>query len=213
MALPQEIFENTRRVVTSAGITKKNEFKYQDGKFVDPEIPYHIRYLLHPMVGSMEAYLTGEETDKFKSKLIIRTKNFSLFAKYKQAKIGETSQTKFATPYTFAPTDEDYSNGSAKRYFLRKSNDKGSPYIEVKAAEFKRLRNRGFYVGIELIWQLVGTMDEVQLANSTSISFYGKVLSDENFGKGLNTLQFWEGFDLDVKEKTLKRLSKRLKFG
>ena len=213
MALPNEIFENTRRVVTSAGITKKNEFKYQDGKFVDPEIPYHIRYLLHPMVGSMEAYLTGEETDKFKSKMIIRTKNFSLFSRYKQAKIGETSQTKFATPYTFAPTDEDYSNGSAKRYFLRKSNDKGSPYIEVKAAEFKRLRNRGFYVGIELIWQLVGTMDEVQLANSTSISFYGKVLSDENFGKGLNTLQFWEGFDLDVKEKTLKRLSKRLKFG
>ncbi len=213
MTLSQEIFKKTRRVITSAGITKKNEFKYQDGKFVDPEIPYHIRYLLHPMVGSMEAYLTGEETDKFKSKLIIRTKNFSLFAKYKQAKIGETSQTKFATPYTFAPTDEDYSNGSAKRYFLRKSNDKGSPYIEVKAAEFKRLRNRGFYVGIELIWQLVGTMDEVQLANSTSISFYGKVLSDENFGKGLNTLQFWEGFDLDVKEKTLKRLSKRLKFG
>ena len=213
MTLSQEIFKKTRRVVTSAGITKKNEFKYQDGKFVDPEIPYHIRYLSTPNLGSTEIYLTGEETDKFKSKMIVKTKNFSLFSKYKNAKIGVPSQTNFAIPYVFAPTDEDYSNGSAKRYFLRKSNDKGAAYIEVTSAEFKKLKFKGFYIGIDLNWRLVGTREYVQNANSNSILFANKVLSVENFGKDLNTLQFWEGFDLDIKEKTLKKLSKRLKFG
>ena len=213
MTLSQEIFKKTRRVITSAGITKKNEFKYQDGKFVDPEIPYHIRYLSTPNLGSTEIYLTGEETDKFKSKMIVKTKNFSLFSKYKNAKIGVPSQTNFAIPYVFAPTDEDYSNGSVKRYFLRKSNDKGAPYIEVTGAEFKKLKSNGFYIGVDLNWILVGTREYVQNANSNSILFANKILSVENFGKDLNTLQFWEGFDLDIKEKTLKKLSKRLKFG
>ena len=213
MSLPKQIFDITTRVVTSAGITKMKEFMYMDGKFVDTEIPYHIRYLNSSHMGSTEMYLTGEETDKFKSKMIIRTKNFSLFTKYKNAKIGMSTQTNFAISYVFAPTDEDYSNGSVTRYFLRKSNDKGAPYIEVTAAEFKKLRYSGFYTGIDLTWRLVGTREYVQNINSSSILFANEVLSVKNFGKDLNTLQFWEGFDLDVKEKTLKKLSKRLKFG
>ena len=56
------------------------------------------------------------------------------------------------------PTEKDYKKGYIVRYFLQKTNDKGSPIFEVNLREFKRILKTKLYTGVDIRWRISGPL-------------------------------------------------------
>lgn len=57
------------------------------------------------------------------------------------------------------PSEKDYKKGYIVRYFLQKTNDKGSPIFEVNLREFKRILKTKLYTGVDIRWRISGPLD------------------------------------------------------
>ena len=54
------------------------------------------------------------------------------------------------------PTDSDYGRGFIKRYFIQKTNDKGSPIYEVSTNNIGKYKANPLYTAVELKWRIFG---------------------------------------------------------
>ena len=54
------------------------------------------------------------------------------------------------------PTDSDYGRGFIKRYFIQKTNDKGSPIYEVSTNNIGKYKANPLYIAVELKWRIKG---------------------------------------------------------
>ena len=54
------------------------------------------------------------------------------------------------------PTEKDYKRGYVNRYFIQKTNDKGSPIYEVKSTSLGSYSRSPFYTTCSLKWRLKG---------------------------------------------------------
>lgn len=74
----------------------------------------------------------------------------------------EISQGRFsrnllnAKAFIPTPTEFDYKKGFIKRYFVQKTNDKGSPITEVNATNFSKYKNNPYYTVAFLTWRIQG---------------------------------------------------------
>ncbi len=101
------------------------------------------------------------------------------------------------------PTEKDYNRGFIKRYFVQKTNDKGSPIYEVTKAKFGQYTKKPYYVGVSLRWRVVGPIEQrydstgnvVDKAVSESNRIAIKLVSDKIPNLKLylpNLLQFYK---------------------
>jgi hypothetical protein len=55
--------------------------------------------------------------------------------------------------------DVDYRRGFVKRYFIQKTNDKGSPIYEISKRDRNRFITNSLYTIVELKWRIKGPME------------------------------------------------------
>ena len=55
--------------------------------------------------------------------------------------------------------DIDYRRGFVKRYFIQKTNDKGSPIYEISKRDRNRFITNSLYTIVELKWRIKGPLD------------------------------------------------------
>lgn len=55
--------------------------------------------------------------------------------------------------------DVDYRRGFVKRYFIQKTNDKGSPIYEISQRDRNRFITNSLYTIVELKWRIKGPME------------------------------------------------------
>jgi hypothetical protein len=58
------------------------------------------------------------------------------------------------------PTERDYNRGFIKRYFIQKTNDKGSPIYEVTKVNYGKYKKKPYYVGVSLRWRVTGPTEQ-----------------------------------------------------
>jgi hypothetical protein len=72
------------------------------------------------------------------------------------------------------PSDQDYSNGFIRRYFIRKSNDLNAFIYEVSKDTIVKYEKISFWKSTSIKWKLVGTKEEVTESNRKAIAFVSK---------------------------------------
>ena len=123
----ENIQRESVRTVSDSMKTKLREFTYEDGKFVKPDLHYHIHYTKD----LEEHYMTGVAHNP-KSKLIFPI-NLSVFSTYNSL----NKQAPMHIEPTFRElTEGDYSAGVITRYFARKSNQIMSSPFEISSKQF-----------------------------------------------------------------------------
>ena len=55
----------------------------------------------------------------------------------------------------------EYDKGTFLRFFLRKSNDKNAPIVEVEEAEFRAFLKNPFYIRTTLVWKIRGSLESI----------------------------------------------------
>jgi ABC-type transporter Mla MlaB component len=59
-------------------------------------------------------------------------------------------------------TPRDYTIGFKERYFLKSTNDKLAPIIEVTEIEFSFFKQNPFYKGVKLNWKVSGSIETIE---------------------------------------------------
>lgn len=75
------------------------------------------------------------------------------------------------------PTEKDYRRGYINRYFIQKTNDKGSPIYEVKSTTLGSYVRNPFYTSCTLRWRITGPTERQY--NSTG-DIINKSVSESN---------------------------------
>ena len=75
------------------------------------------------------------------------------------------------------PNEDDYKRGYLQRYFVQKSNEKGSPIFEVKSSDVSLYRRNSYYVTGALKWRISGPK-EIQYDNVGNIKDKGVLESN-----------------------------------
>ena len=57
------------------------------------------------------------------------------------------------------PTEIDYKRGWIQRFFVQKTNDKGSPIYEVDSAQYSLLGSRPIFTLVSIRWRISGPKD------------------------------------------------------
>jgi hypothetical protein len=73
-------------------------------------------------------------------------------------------------PYTFSPTETQYTRGFAPRYFVEKLNDENSYAVEIDLPQYQKLGkiggiDGGLYSHTTVEWKLTGTANAISLHN------------------------------------------------
>ena len=103
------------------------------------------------------------------------------------------------------PTDKDYNRGFIRRYFLQKTNDKGSPIYELSSRAKGQFINNPLYVVVDVKWRIRGPKDinsldstntivnekTVQQSNSAAIKLVGHLMPNLKLYLP-NLLQFYK---------------------
>lgn len=76
-----------------------------------------------------------------------------------------------------SPTDIDYRRGFIKRYFVQKTNDKGSPIYEISKRDINKYKTNPLYTSVELRWRIRGPK-ETQYDDVGNVS--DKAVSESN---------------------------------
>lgn len=193
--LVESINNRTNRVVRPEDTAKNGQFTYRDGSPVKEGTSYHIHYT----DDLDEYYMTGVNHDKDKSLVILPTKNETNFSIYnnlnKQSKL-------FVEPKSISPSETDYSNGSVRRAFARKTNEKQTPIFEVSADDIGK---SPLYDYVLVDWTLIGKKEEVFESNSKEIEKAAEILP--SIKKYLTPLQYYKVTETDeTKEDILAKL-------
>jgi len=101
------------------------------------------------------------------------------------------------------PSESDYDRGFIKRYFIQKTNDKGSPIFEVSQSNISKFKQNPLYTTIELKWRIkgptqtqyndIGEITDKSVSESNRIAI--KLVSDQIPNLKLylpNLLQFYK---------------------
>lgn len=59
------------------------------------------------------------------------------------------------------PSKFDYKKGYVVRYFIQKTNDKGSSIFETDRIQFSKYRKNPFYVNVSIRWRIKGPLEPV----------------------------------------------------
>lgn len=54
------------------------------------------------------------------------------------------------------PSEIDYNRGFIRRYFIQKTNDKGSPIFEIKSTKLGNYAKNPFYTTVSIKWRIKG---------------------------------------------------------
>lgn len=78
--------------------------------------------------------------------------------KYNKIKRSNISELLVSNIKTFIPnpTDNDYKRGWVTRYFVQRTNDKGSNIYEVNSTEYLRLNNKSVMTLASIRWRISG---------------------------------------------------------
>jgi len=79
--------------------------------------------------------------------------------------------------YIPSPTDIDYRRGFIKRYFVQKTNDKGSPIYEISKRDINKYKTNPLYTSVDLRWRIKGPK-ETQYDDEGNVS--DKAVSESN---------------------------------
>jgi hypothetical protein len=82
----------------------------------------------------------------------------SNFKRYSQI-IKKTPKEISIIAYLPVLKDVDYRRGFVKRYFIQKTNDKGSPIYEISKRDRNRFITNSLYTIVELKWRIKGPME------------------------------------------------------
>jgi hypothetical protein len=74
-------------------------------------------------------------------------------------------------------TDKDEKRGYINRYFIQKTNDKGSPIYEVSKSTFSYYSSKPHFTSIKLRWRITGPKDQQYDSTGTIIN---KAVSESN---------------------------------
>jgi hypothetical protein len=80
-------------------------------------------------------------------------------------------------PHIPSPTDDDYSIGYIKRFFTQRTNDSNGSVYEIDSKTFASISGNLFYTTVDLNWKIVGTDDEIKIANGKSVRYASKKLA------------------------------------
>ena len=101
------------------------------------------------------------------------------------------------------PNEKDYTRGYIRRYFLQKTNDKGSPIYELSSRAKGQFINNPLYVVVDVKWRIRGPKDvnsldstiinekTVQQSNSAAIKLVGHLMPNLKLYLP-NLLQFYK---------------------
>ena len=140
-------------------ITKANEFYYENGKMVKGGRDYHIHYTSN--LG--EYFMTGPEHNPLSKLIFPLAYDISQFNYYNT--LNQQSPLKLISNTTI-PTEEDYKNGSYRRYFAKQANDKNQPIFEVSKQDFQ---SSPLYNYVSLRWYIAGNKNYVYAQNLKEI--------------------------------------------
>lgn len=59
------------------------------------------------------------------------------------------------------PKDLDYRRGFIKRFFIQKTNDKGSPIYEISQRDVNKFKTNELYTVVELKWRIKGPKETI----------------------------------------------------
>lgn len=76
-----------------------------------------------------------------------------------------------------SPSDIDYRRGFIKRYFVQKTNDKGSPIYEISKRDINKYKTNPLYTSVDLRWRVKGPK-ETQYDDEGNVS--DKAVSESN---------------------------------
>ena len=76
-----------------------------------------------------------------------------------------------------SPSDIDYRRGFIKRYFVQKTNDKGSPIYEISKRDINKYKTNPLYTSVDLRWRINGPK-ETQYDDEGNVS--DKAVSESN---------------------------------
>jgi len=76
-----------------------------------------------------------------------------------------------------SPSDIDYRRGFIKRYFVQKTNDKGSPIYEISKRDINKYKTNPLYTSVDLRWRIKGPK-ETQYDDEGNVS--DKAVSESN---------------------------------
>lgn len=69
--------------------------------------------------------------------------------------------------YLPKPTEKDYTRGYIRRYFLQKTNDKGSPIFELSQSKKGQFLSNPLYTVADVKWRIRGPKEVVYSDNGT----------------------------------------------
>ena len=79
--------------------------------------------------------------------------------------------------YIPIPVDKDYRRGYITRYFLQKTNDKGSPIYEINNTTYATYMNKPHFISVVLKWRIAGPTEQEYDTTGTIIT---KSVSESN---------------------------------
>tara|TARA_Y100000034_G_C6868929_1_gene396395 strand:+ start:886 stop:1575 length:690 start_codon:yes stop_codon:yes gene_type:complete len=164
----KRVSDETVRIVSDEEkfITKKKEFRYAGGRFVDQGIPYHIHYTFD----LDEYYMTGYGHDIKTSKIIYKTSNQTNFSDYNQ--LNKQSRLKISETRV-PPTDSDYENKSYTRYFAVLANNLESGGFEVSADDND---TSSLYIFTSMVWRISGNIKKAAVRNLKELKKAQKII-------------------------------------
>ncbi len=175
--------------------TKGKEYMYPND-LKEYKGPYH----WYGVAGKREIVFTGASKTP-SSKVLIPYKDVSkdphtfLYDKITSVSLGEWISPIGKKPH---PTKEDRSRGYMVRYFIKKTNDRTAPIIEIDQKQYKKCKvkqgrhiNGFIYDKISLRWKLSGPQKDVMVGNTLKIAVKG--VEDTNRRTAFSQNQKMEG--------------------
>jgi hypothetical protein len=78
--------------------------------------------------------------------------------------------------YKPVPNKADYTRGYIVRYFIQRVNDPNGLIYEIAKQDYLSYVIDAFYLTTNLDWKIIGTNDEISLANEKSVKLGAKKL-------------------------------------
>ena len=180
----EEIHKNTERVIESAGVSEKQEFRYYDGSWLPAGTPYHIHYTLD----KQEYFMTGEVHSN-KTRLVRRVKYQGMLAQYREARTGALIAEKYYTEYKPEPKAIDYTTGYFYRYFAKQANNKNAPIKEISYKDY--VATNSFYTKISVKWRLMAPVREEIIDSNTASILRAEEEMEFITTKVMNMIEFY----------------------
>ena len=196
----KQLITKSNRIETYAGKTGVNDFKYLDGEFVSPEVPYHVMY----QNDGTEIYVTEVDFDENKSEIIMRQKGETDYKEYVRAKDNKNVSFYSPTPFNFKTRLTDAKKGFVERAFVRIAANEESVPIEIKPSTFKGVPPT--YKKIKIKWKITGKEDDIKRHN---VNVLEKAERDFKNLTAL-TLGLLDGYQPSEKDKEMIELQKKL---